>query len=109
MRRLVLFVLCAGVVQISELVEGELSIPFEGAQQVSLGAPVGWKFAELVHMLVARLRPVAVAQSASAGELLQSGVEQACPHTIFESLVKVARLPELLLDPAIFHALLERA
>ena len=53
---LVLFVLGAGVIEIGELVEGELAVAFGGAEQVGFGAAVGGQFGELVHVLVAGVR-----------------------------------------------------
>ncbi len=41
MRRLILFVLGAGMIEVCELVEGELAIAFGGAEQVRFRASVG--------------------------------------------------------------------
>ena len=99
-RRLVFFVLGAGVVEVGELVEGQLAIAFGGAEQIGFIAAIRGQFAELLHVLVARSRGIAVAQAAAAGDLLQAGVDHAAPEAMLESLMKVADLPELVFDPA---------
>src|SRR5208282_691024 len=46
MSGLIVFVLRAGMVEVGELVEGELTIAFGGAEQVGLGASVGRQFGD---------------------------------------------------------------
>ena len=58
-------------------------------------------------MLVSGSGWIAVAQAASAGELLQPGVDHSAPESMLEALMEVADLPEFVLDPARFHSLLK--
>ncbi len=109
MRRLVLFVLRAGVIKIGQLVEREFAIPFCGAEQMGFGTAVRGEIGELLHMRVSSFCGITIAQAAAAGNHLQSGVEHAGKHTVFEPLMQVANFPELLLDPAGFDFLLELA
>ena len=109
MRRLVFFVLCAGVIKIGELVERQLAVAFGGTEQMGFGTAVRGKIGELLHVRVSSFRGIAIAQAASAGDHLQPGVEHAGEHAVFESLMQVANFPELFLDPAGFNFLLELA
>src|SRR5580692_1768031 len=109
MRRLIFFMLGARVIQVGELVEGELAVALGGAKQVRFIASVGGQLGKLLHVLIACGAGVAVVQAAASGELLYTGVEQAGEESMFESLMKVANLPKLIFDPAGFDFLLEAA
>ena len=50
-RRLVLFVLRAGVVEVGQLVEGQLAVAFGGAEQMGFVAAVGGQFSKFLQML----------------------------------------------------------
>ena len=54
MRRLVLFVLRAGVVEVGQLVEGQLAIAFGRAEQMGFVAAVRGQFGQLLQMLISR-------------------------------------------------------
>src|SRR5580692_2443223 len=109
MRRLIFFMLGARVIQVGELVEGELAVALDGAKQVRFVASIGGQLGKLLHVLKTRGPGVAVAQAASSGELLYTGVKQAREESVLESLMKVANLPKLIFDPAGFDFLLEAA
>ena len=49
----------------------------------------------------------AIAQAASSGDLLQSGIQHSHPKAAFESLMKVADFPELIFDPTLLDLLLK--
>src|ERR1700738_5079294 len=100
MRRLIFFVLRARVIKVSELVERQLAIAFGRAEQASFLAAVGRQVTQLFHARVSGSSRIAVAQAASAGELLDAGVEHPAPETVFEPLVKISHLPEFFFDPA---------
>ena len=108
-RRLIFFVLGAGVIEVGELVESQLAIAFGGTNEVRFIAAVRGEFGQFLQVLVSRSRGIAGAQAASAGELLQAGVDHAAPESMLESLVEVADLPELVFDPARFHSPLKIA
>ena len=106
MRRLIFFVLRPRVVQIGQLVEGQLAITFRWTDQLRVGSPICGQTGQRLHALVARHRSVAIAQAASAGNHLQPGVEYPGEHAVLKSLMQVADFPELFLDPAGFDFLL---
>ena len=64
---------------------------------------------QLPHAGVASGASVAVAHAASAGDLLDSGVDHAAPEAMFEALMEVANFPQFVFDPAVFNFLLIRA
>ena len=76
-RGLVFLVLGAGVIEVGELVEGQLAVAFGGTEQMRFGAAVGGQVGELASWLVPGVSRDSVAQAASAGDLLQAGVEHA--------------------------------
>ena len=53
MRGLVFFMLGAGVVEIGQLVEGQFTVAFHWADQVSFISAVGWKIGQFFHVLMA--------------------------------------------------------
>ena len=53
-RGLVFFVLGAGVVEVGELVEGQLAIAFGGADEMGFVAAVRGQFGELLQVLISR-------------------------------------------------------
>src|SRR5580704_13621233 len=97
---LVLFVLGAGVVEVGELVEGQLAVASDRTDEAGFVAAICGQLGESLQVLVSRGRGIAVAQTAAAGELLQAGVDHAAPESMLEALMKVADFPELVFDPA---------
>ena len=69
-RGLVFFVLSDRVVKIGQLIKSELAIAFVGAEQVGLIAAVRRELGQLLHVLVAGFRPIAVTETTPAGDLL---------------------------------------
>src|SRR5258708_3111676 len=108
MRRLIFFMLGAGMIEVGEFVEGELAVAFSGTKHVLFGASAGGEVGERLQVLVARTRWRAVAEAA-VKNFLESSVEHSGDHAILESLVKVAYWPELVFNPAGFDAALELA
>src|SRR5581483_5955835 len=104
MRRLIFLVLGAGVIEVSQFVEGQLAVTFKWTEKVGLIAAVGGQFRQFLHALITRYGGIARVHAASAGHLLDCGVEQARPQSMLEPLVEIADLPQLVLDPAIFYA-----
>src|SRR5690349_20852426 len=80
-RGLVFLVLGAGVVEVGELVESELAIAFGVVQQVGVGAAVGGQLRQLLHARMSRSGSIPSVQAATAGELLQAGVNHAVPKS----------------------------
>src|SRR6266404_4572025 len=58
---------------------------------------------------MAGLRGIAVSQAASPGDHLQSGMQHARKHSVFESLMQVTHFPQFFFDPARLNVLLELA
>ena len=53
-RGLVFFVLCAGVVEVGELVKGQLAVAFGGTEKMGFVTAIGGQFGELLQVLVSR-------------------------------------------------------
>ena len=100
MRRLVFFMLGAGVVEIGELIEGELAVALGRAKQMRFSASVRRQISQVAHVLVSGCRRITVAQASSAGHHLQSGVQHSCIHSVCEPLMQVAHFPQFFFDPA---------
>src|SRR5690242_15060121 len=64
MSRLVFFVAGSGVVEIGELIEGELAVALGRPEQVGFRSAVGGQIAQLVHVLEISFGGIAVAQTA---------------------------------------------
>ena len=54
MRRLIFFVLGAGVIEVGEFVESKFAVAFGRAEQMRFRAAIGGQVGELLHVLVAR-------------------------------------------------------
>ena len=67
---------------------------------MSFGATVRGKLGELLQILVSRGRRRVIVQAASAGDLLQAGIDHAAPESMLEALMKITDLPKLVFDPA---------
>src|SRR2546426_2471938 len=100
MRGLIFFMLRTRVIKIGELVDGELAVAFGVAEQRSFVAAIRGKHGQFLHALIARGRWIAVTQAASAGNLLQTGMQHSPPESVLEALMEVANLPQLIFDPA---------
>src|SRR5579859_3158806 len=90
MTGLVLFVARAGVVDVAKAVESELTIAFEA---VGSGATV-----DFLVGFVAFVGGHGVDEAAAAGDLLESGVDEAAEHAVLEGLVEIADLPQFFFD-----------
>src|SRR5262249_47008737 len=106
-RRLILFVLGAGMIEIGQLVEDEFAVAFRRTEQVSFVTTVAWNLGELLHVLMPRMRGIAVPKSAATGELLQASMDHPDEESLFESLMEVANLPQLFFNPTRVDALLK--
>src|SRR5438105_12911171 len=78
--RLIFFMLGARVVKISELVEGEFAVALGRSKQMSFIAAIRRQLGKLLHALVTGHSGIAIVQAASAGDLLNAGVEQSGPE-----------------------------
>src|ERR1700678_151366 len=108
MRRVILFVLGTGVIEIGEFVEGQFAVALGRAEQTRFWASVGGQIGKWLQFLVPRVRGYAVAES-TIEKFLQDGVDHAGGHAVFESLVEVAHRPQLIMDPTGFDAPLKLA
>src|SRR5712691_9956692 len=108
MRRLIFFMLGAGMIEVGEFVEGKLAIALCRAKQVCFRAAVGGEIGERLQILVPRMRWHAIAWTA-AENFLECGVEHSRDHAILKSLVEVAHRPEFVFNPTGFDAALEVA
>ena len=66
MRWLILFMLGPRVIKIGELIERELAIAFDRAQQMSFSSAIGRQIRKLTHLFVSRLRRIAITHSTPA-------------------------------------------
>src|SRR5262249_14957551 len=96
------FMLGAGVVEVGELVERELAVASSFAQKLRALAVgrVARQFIEMLQFSMPRFGRIARVQTATAGKLLQRGVQHAWNQAVFGALMEVAHLPELLANPA---------
>src|SRR2546425_12195635 len=67
---------------------------------MSFVAAIRRKHGQFLHALIPRGRWIAVTQAASAGNLLQTGMQHSPPESVLEALMEVANLPQLIFDPA---------
>src|SRR5215472_2327273 len=74
-RRLVLFVLRRGVIDVGQLVEGELPVALCRTNNVRRGAAISRKIRQILHPLVTCMVAVVSAQPAAAANLLNPGVK----------------------------------
>src|SRR5271169_6298820 len=79
MAGLVFFVARTGMVDVGEAVEGEFAVAFEAFR------------------------------GGAAGDLLESGMEEAAEHAVLKGLMKIANLPEFFFDVALLDFLREGA
>src|SRR5690349_35914 len=107
MRRLVLFVLRARVIEVGQLVERELAIAFRVSDQISFRTAVSRQILQLLHSRIAGCRLIAISDAASSSNLLKTGVNHAAPESLFETLVEVAHFPKFLFDPTVFNPCLK--
>ena len=101
MAGLILLVARPRVVDVGKAIESELTIAFEA---FGPGAAV-----DFFVGFVARMGAHGIDQAAAAGDLLKRGVKESAQHTVLKRLVKIANLPELFLDVALFDFLGEGA
>src|SRR5437773_1148425 len=76
---------------------------------MSFVAAIRRKHGQFLHALIPRGRWIAVTQAASAGNLLQTGMQHSPPESVLEALMEVANLPQLIFDPARLDAFLVAA
>lgn len=99
-RRLIFFMLGAGVIEVGELVEGELAIAFRRAKQMRFRAAVGSQVRQFFKSFGPGTVGGTATQATSTGELLNPGVQHSPPEAMLESLVEVSNFPEFLFNPA---------
>ena len=106
---LVFFMLGAGVIEVGELVEGELAIALRRTDQVGFRAAIGGKSSQQASSSLwpgcegTRLR------RPPPKNCLKAGIKHARDQPLLESLMEVAHRPEFFLDPTGLNALLEFA
>src|SRR5882762_8985914 len=100
-RWLVFLVLGAGVVEVGELVEGELAVAFGVAEQMLFGTAVDWERCQRPEVFVAGVRGVTSVEAAAEGDLLEGSVDEARVKALLEALMKIADLPKFFPDPAL--------
>src|SRR5476649_2943018 len=76
MRRLVLFMFGAGVVEICQLVKRKFAIALGFADELCARSAIGGKLIKMLHGLVAFVRWINFVLAASAGHLLDSSVDE---------------------------------
>src|SRR5437764_11283092 len=94
------------MVHIRELVESQLAIALGWTEHVLTSIPSRWQMADLLQSLVAGMSGVTLVKPASERDLLQGRMDHAFEHSVFEGLVEVANLPQLVANPAFVHAAL---
>ncbi len=94
MRGLIFLVLGAGVVEVGELVEGQLAVALGPAGDLLGLIPAG-SLGQGAHARVAGVGAIALAEPAAAGDLLQRGVGHALHQAALESLVEIAHRVQL--------------
>src|SRR5581483_10026556 len=87
MRGLIFFVLGAGVIKVSQLVEGKFPIASCRPEQMCFRSAIGWKLREFFHSRVTGSPQVTAAHAAAAGELLNSSMEHTAPEAVLEALM----------------------
>src|SRR6266567_7885632 len=95
------------MIKIGELVESQRSIAFGIPEQMTFRAAVGRQVTQVLHSRVPGRPRIAIAQAASAGQLLDARVERPAPEAAFKALMKIAHFPEFVFDPARFNFFLK--
>ena len=103
-RGLIFLVLGAGVVEVGELVEGQLAVAFGGTEQVGFVAAIGGLAGERLQVLVTGVRRQRVAAGPPLKIVCRPVLKMPAIMPFFESLMEVAHRPEFVLDPAGFDA-----
>src|SRR5579859_1072176 len=93
MDRLIVVVLCAGVIDIGQFVERELTISFNWTEHVLASVSACWQIVDVLQTLMACMAGVFFMQTSPEGDLLQRGMEHPLEHPILEALMEVADLP----------------
>ena len=81
------------MVQIGQLVEGELAIALRRADEPCFRPTVCGKLLEFFQSPVSGRAQITTANATPAGELLDAGVNHATPEPVLKPLVKIADLP----------------
>ena len=61
------------------------------------------EIAQLLRTRVTGTARIAIAHTASGGELLQCRMKHSAPEAMFKALMKVANFPKLIFDPTVFN------
>src|SRR5437660_11875216 len=101
MAGLIFFVARARVVDVGKAIEGELAVAFEPFRRRAA--------VDLLVSFVARVRAHGVDQTAATGDLLKRRVNKPAKHATLKRLMKIADLPKLFFDVALFDSFGESA
>src|SRR5213595_2463037 len=97
------------MIKIGELVECYLAITFSWPDERGFSTTVRREIAQLLHVRVTGTARIAIAHTASGGELLQCRMKHSAPEAMFKALMKIADFPKLIFDPTVFNPGLKSA
>src|SRR5215470_17848953 len=100
--RLILVMCGAGIVNVGQLIESKFAIERGLAYRRNMSIVIR---AQLAHARVPRPVPIPVMQPPPTGYHLQARMDHPQEKAVFKCLMEVPDLPQLFLDPALFHKL----